>query len=63
MCGILEEENTYFKNVIKEAVEDIKNHKRGYVFDEEQIAAVREIFGGKLKVEEKEGIYYLTTED
>ena len=56
----MEEENGYFKNVVKEALNDLKHNSQAYVFFIEQVKAVEEEFKGKLKVEEKEGVYYLT---
>ena len=56
----MEEENGYFKNVVKEALNDLKHNSQAYVFFIEQVKAVKEEFKEKLKVEEKEGVYYLT---
>lgn len=56
----MEEENNYFKNVIKDALDDLKNNKKAYVFYEEQVQAVKELFKGKLLVEKKDDIFYLT---
>lgn len=44
------EENTYFKNVIKDAVRDLKNNKVTYVFFQEQVDAVKEIINKEVKV-------------
>ena len=49
----MEEENGYFKNVVKEALNDLKHNSQAYVFFIEQVKAVKEEFKGKLKVEEK----------
>ena len=56
----MEEENSYFRNVVKDALDDLKNNKRAYVFYEEQVQAVKKIFKGKLLVEKKDHIFYLT---
>jgi len=56
----MEEENSYFKNVVKDALDDLKNNKKAYVFYEEQVQAVKELFKGKLLVEKKDDIFYLT---
>lgn len=56
----MEEKNSYFKNVVKDALYDLKNNKKAYVFCEEQVQAVKKIFKGKLLVEKKDGIFYLT---
>ena len=44
------EENTYFKNVIKDAVRDLKNNKVTYVFFQEQVDAVKQIINKEVKV-------------
>lgn len=60
MENYFEEENSYFRNVIKDALDDLKHNRQAYVFYIEQVEEVKEEFKGKLKVEEKEGVYYLT---
>ena len=62
MENFLEEENSYFKNVVRDALDDLKHNKQAYVFYIEQVEEVKKQFKGKeeIKVEEKEGIYYLT---
>ena len=62
MENFLEEENGYFKSVIKDALDDLKHNKQAYVFYEEQVKAVQEIFKGELKIKEQDGIFYLTKE-
>lgn len=37
------EENTYFKNVVKDAIKDLENNKATYVFFQEQVDAIKEI--------------------
>ena len=44
------EENTYFKNVVKDAVRDLKSNKVTYVFFQEQVDAVKEIINKEVKV-------------
>ena len=44
------DENTYFKNVVKDAVRDLKNNKVTYVFFQEQVDAVKEIINKEIKV-------------
>ena len=44
------EENTYFKNVVKDAVRDLKNNKVTYVFFQEQVDAVKQIINKEVKV-------------
>ena len=44
------EENTYFKNVVKDAVEDLKYKGTTYVFFQEQVDAVKQIINKKVKV-------------
>lgn len=36
-------ENTYFKNVVKDAIKDLKSNKTTYVFFQEQVDAIKEI--------------------
>ena len=36
-------ENTYFKNVVKDAIKDLENNKATYVFFQEQVDAIKEI--------------------
>ena len=36
-------ENTYFKNVVKDAIKDLKDNKTTYVFFQEQVDAIKEI--------------------
>ena len=36
-------ENTYFKNVVKDAIKDLKDNKATYVFFQEQVDAIKEI--------------------
>ena len=44
------DENTYFKNVVKDAVRDLKNNKVTYVFFQEQVDAVKQIINKEIKV-------------
>ena len=44
------DENTYFKNVVKDAERDLKNNKVTYVFFQEQVDAVKEIINKEVKV-------------
>ena len=44
------EENTYFKNVIKDAIRDLRSNKVTYVFFQEQVDAVKEIINKEVKV-------------
>lgn len=44
------EENTYFKNVIKDAVKDLKSNKVTYVFFQEQVDAVKQIINKEVEV-------------
>ena len=36
-------ENTYFKNVVKDAIKALKDNKATYVFFQEQVDAIKEI--------------------
>ena len=60
MNTYLEEENSYFKNVVRNALDDLKHNRQAYVFYIEQVDAVKKAFKGKIKVVEDEGVYYLT---
>ena len=44
------EENTYFKNVVKDAVEELKDKRTTYVFFQEQVDAVKQIINKEVKV-------------
>lgn len=44
------EENTYFKNVVKDAVEELKYKGITYVFFQEQVDAVKQIINKEVKV-------------
>ena len=66
MENYFEEENSYFRNVVRDALDDLKHNKQAYVFYIEQVEEIKKQFKGKeeiIKVEEKEGIYYLTLEE
>ena len=60
MENYFEEENSYFRNVVRDALDDLKHNKQAYVFYIEQVDAVKKAFKGKIKVVEDEGVYYLT---
>ena len=44
------EENTYFKNVINDAIEELKDKGSAYVFFQEQVDAVKQIINKEVKV-------------
>lgn len=44
------EENTYFKNVVKDAIEELKGKGSTYVFFQEQVDAVKQIINKEVKV-------------
>ena len=44
------EGNTYFKNVVKDAVEELKDKGATYVFFQEQVDAVKQIINKEVKV-------------
>lgn len=44
------EENTYFKNVVKDAVAELKDKGTTYVFFQEQVDAVKQIINKEVKV-------------
>lgn len=44
------EGDTYFKNVVKDAVEELKDKGATYVFFQEQVDAVKQIINKEVKV-------------
>ena len=42
--------DTYFRNVVKDAVEDLRNNKVAYVFFQEQVDAVKQMINKEIKV-------------
>ena len=65
MENYFEEENSYFRNVVRDALDDLKHNRQAYVFYIEQVEEVKKQFKGKEEIKEKkkEGIYYLTLEE
>lgn len=51
------EENTYFKNVVKDAIKDLKSNKATYVFFQEQVDAIKEIMKCDLDIN-YDGTFY-----
>ena len=51
------EENTYFKNVVKDAIRDLKSKKATYVFFQEQVDAIKEIMKCDLDIS-YDGTFY-----
>lgn len=47
---MLEEENSYFKNVVKDAVNELKDKGNTCVFFQEQVDAIRKMIKGEIKV-------------
>lgn len=56
----MEEENSYFKAVVKDALSDLKHKKNACVFYEEQVKAIQEQFNGEIKVAKINDFFYLT---
>lgn len=54
---MLEEENAYFKNVVKDAISELKNRGSTVVFFQEQVDAIEQIFDIELNVE-FDGTFY-----
>lgn len=50
MFKVLEEEDYYFKNIIKDAIKDLQEYGSTYVFSKEQVSAVKEIMQADLIV-------------
>ena len=44
------EENTYFKNIIHDAIEELKDKGNAYVFFQEQVDAVKQIINKEVEV-------------
>lgn len=51
------EENTYFKNVVKDAISELKSRGNTVVFFQEQVDAIEQIFDRELNVE-FDGTFY-----
>ena len=47
---MLEEENAYFRGIVKDAVEELKDKGNTYVFFQEQVDAVKQIINKEVKV-------------
>lgn len=54
------EENIYFKNIVMDAVDELKKHGKTYVFYQEQVNAVKEIIKKNINVEYDGDFYILT---
>lgn len=54
------EENTYFKNIVMDAVDELKKHGKAYVFYQEQVNAIKEIIKKNINVEYDGDFYILT---
>ena len=50
-------ENTYFKNVVKDAIKDLKDNKATYVFFQEQVDAIKEIMKCDLDISYDDTLY------
>ena len=47
---MLEEENAYFKGIVKDAVEELEDKGNAYVFFQEQVDAVKQIINKEVEV-------------
>ena len=47
---MLEEENAYFRGIVKDAVEELKDKGATYVFFQEQVDAVKQIINKEVEV-------------
>lgn len=54
------EENTYFKNVVKDAIDELREHKTTYVFFQEQVDAIKTLLKCDLEVK-FDGTFYKIT--
>ena len=57
---MLEEENTYFRNVIKDALKDLRKKGVAYIFTEEQAKMLKKVCKKELTIEIEDGIYKVT---
>lgn len=57
---MLNDENSYFKGIIKDALDDLKNKGSALVFYEEQVQAIKEVYEGNIIVKEDNGFYRLS---
>ena len=53
------EENGYFKSLVKEALEDLKNKGFAYVYSDEQLEEVKKTINKNIKVVIEDNVYYL----
>lgn len=53
------EENSYFKSLVKEALEDLKNKGFAYVYSDEQLEEVKKTINKNIKVVIEDNVYYL----
>lgn len=54
------EENTYFKNIVMDAVDELKRHGKAYVFFQEQVDMIKKIIKKEIDVKYDDGFYTLT---
>lgn len=54
---MLEEENAYFKNVVKDAISELESRGNTVVFFQEQVDAIESLFDKELNVE-FDGTFY-----
>lgn len=57
---VLEEENGYFRAIVKDAIKDLKHNKRAFVFYIEQVDAIKQEYDKEIEVVEEDGYFYLT---
>lgn len=58
---MLNEENSYFKNVVRDALDDLKRKGSATAFYKEQVDAIIKEYNGELKVKEDDGFYKIIT--
>lgn len=54
------EEDTYFKNIVKDAVDELEDEGNAYVFFQEQVDAVKQIINKEIDVS-FDGTFYKMT--
>lgn len=60
MSEELKDENNYFRIVVKEAINDLKDKGKAFVFFEEQLEILKKQYENELNVKIDNGIFYIT---
>lgn len=54
------EENSYFKSVVKDALNDLKDNGNAFVFFQEQVDAIRSLIKEEIEVK-NDGTFFIIT--